>query len=297
MIEKYSLFGIYKKHFSEKTFDQNLQQLNFFATNNNIPKLKNDIILNKTYNGIFKTKINEYKYEINYYDVIESNKTIIIFGYESDPDKYCISVKIDRTEPDILTIITIESLNQCYKTDDKFDIERKKGSVLIQIIIKWAKINNYKKIYLDDISTYKCDTEFQTIYYDMKHVHTLIDGYPWYYKFGFKFINKIDKSKVKSNYNKLKLIKTSDIKFTEIIVAITKYTIDDSKYKYFSDKETILNLYSLTTLYESYYDSNIMDFFKEISRKSCIMMSLLWNYIFPILHLEKYETNKMVLNI
>ena len=38
-IIKNSLFGIYKKHFSEKTFDYNLQQLNLFATNNNISKL------------------------------------------------------------------------------------------------------------------------------------------------------------------------------------------------------------------------------------------------------------------
>ena len=216
-----SLFGIYKKHFSEKTFDRSLQQLNLFATNNNISKLKNNIILSKTYNGTFKTKINEYKYDINYYDIVESNKTIIIFGYDSDPDKYCISVKIDKSEPEILTIITVESLNQCYKTNDKSDLERKKGSVLMQIIIKWAIQHNYKKIYLDDVSTYKCDTEFQTIYYDMKHVHTLTDGYPWYYKFGFRFVNKLDKSKVKSNYEKLKSIKTSDIKFTEIIASIT----------------------------------------------------------------------------
>jgi len=292
-----NLFDIYKKHFDEKTFDRNLQQLNLFATNNNISKMKNNIILSKTYDGIFKTKFNEHKYEINYYDIVESNKTIIMFGYSSDPDKYCISVKIDNLEPEILTIITVESLSQCYLSDDKLDIEKKKGSILMQIIKKWAEDNKYKKILLDDVSTYRCDTENQTIYYDMKHVHTLTDGYPWYYKFGFKFINKVDRSKVKSNYARLKSINTSYIKFTKIIECITKYTIDDSKYKYFADKETILNLYSLSTLYDKYYDSNIMIFFKEVSKQSCIMMSLLWNYIFPLLKLEKYETIAMALDL
>ena len=294
---KISLFQIFKNHFDEKTFDHNLNRLTLFATDNGLPKYKNEFVLSMKYNGIFKTKINDHKYEINYYDIVESNKTIIMFGYDSDPDKYCISLKVDKSEPDILHIISVESLEQCYKSTNKSDFNKKKGSVLMQIIIKWAKENNYKKIYLDDISTYKCDTENQTIYYDMKHVHTLTDGYPWYYKFGFKFVNKLDRIRTKENYNKLKLIKTSDISFVNIIRCITKYTIDDSKYKYFSDKETIINLHNLTSLYEKHYESNIMLFFKKVSYESCIMMSLLWNYVYELLGLDKYQTQTMVLEL
>ena len=36
----HNIFEIYKKYFDENTFDRNLQQLNLFATNNNISKLK-----------------------------------------------------------------------------------------------------------------------------------------------------------------------------------------------------------------------------------------------------------------
>ncbi len=135
----HNIFEIYKKYFDENTFDRNLQQLNLFATNNNISKLKKNLILSKTFNGLFKTKLNEHKYEINFYDIVETKKTIIMFGYNSDPDKYCISVKIDNSEPEILTIITVESLSQCYATNDKSDLNMKKGSILMQIIIKWAK--------------------------------------------------------------------------------------------------------------------------------------------------------------
>ena len=292
-----NIFAIYKKHLSKKSFDNNLQYLTLFANYNNILKHKNNFIHNDNYKGIFKTKLNNHKYEINFYDIKETDKTIIMFNYSSDLDNYCISAKVEKNNPDILTIITLESLPNCYQTSDKTDLERKKGSILMQIIIKWAKQNNYKKIYLDDTSTYKCSTQFQTIYYDLKHVHTLTDGYPWYYKFGFRFVNLKDNEKVKINYNKLKLIKTSDIKFVDIIKCIAKYTIDDNKYKYFNDKETIINLYNLTDLYETNYNENIMKFFKNVSKESCIMMSLLWNYIFNLLKLNKYETFTMELNL
>jgi hypothetical protein len=40
-----------------------------------------------------------------------------------------------------------------------------------------------------------------------------------------------------------------------------------------------------------------MVFFKEVTKSSCIMMSLMWNYIFEVLKLHKYESYTMQLNI
>ena len=40
-----------------------------------------------------------------------------------------------------------------------------------------------------------------------------------------------------------------------------------------------------------------MLFFKEASYESCIMMSLLWNYVYELLGLDKYQTQTMVLEL
>ena len=70
--------------------------------------------------------------------------------------------------------------------------------------------------------------------------------------------------------NLLNHTKTNDnVKYNRII-------IEEDKYKYFTDKETIINLHSLSNLYQKYYNDNIMKFFKKVSRNACIMMSLLW---------------------
>jgi hypothetical protein len=294
-----NLFGIFRKHFGNKKFYDNLQYITQYANNNNLPKSSNNYILSNTYGGNFKTKINNHKYEVNVYDVKDIGKKIVMFNYssKSDPDNYCVSLKIDDSEPTILHIITIESVKQCYKTDDQNDFEKKKGSIMMQIVIKWAKTNNYKEIYLDDTSTYRCDTEQKKIYYDMKHVHTLTSGYPWYYKFGFKFVNLNDANSVKQNYDKLKNVKTSDITFQQIIKCITLNTITNNKYKHFSDKETIINLHNLTQLYDKHLNDNIMIFFNEVTRNACIMMSLMTSEIFETLKLQEYKTTSMYLNL
>lgn len=295
-IMKNNIFGIFKKYYKDELFDKHLTHLSLFANHNDIPAFKNNFILNNQFNGIYKTKLNDHSYSIHYYDIKESDKTIIMFNYKSEKD-YCISVKIDKSDPENVYIISIESLKQCYKTTDLSDIERKKGSILIQIIINWSKDNGYKKIYLDDISTYKCDTEHLKIYYNIAHVHTLTDGYPLYYKYGFRFVFHIENAKVKFNYDRLTNIKTSDIDFSKIINCITKFTIEEDKYKYFTDKETIINLHSLSNLYQKYYNDNIMKFFKKVSRNACIMMSLLWKYVFNELKLEQYTSYNMVLEL
>lgn len=131
----------------------------------------------------------------------------------------------------------------------------------------------------------------------MKHVHTLTSGYPWYYKFGFKFVNSNDANSVKQNYDKLKNVKTSDIAFQQIIKCITLNTITNNKYKHFSDKETIINLHNLTQLYDKHLNDNIMIFFNEVTRNACIMMSLMTSEIFETLKLQEYKTTSMYLNL
>jgi hypothetical protein len=50
---------------------------------------------------------------------------------------------------------------------------------MMKIIINYAKDHKFRYIYLEDTSTYKCDTEKKNIYYHMPSVHTLCYGRPW----------------------------------------------------------------------------------------------------------------------
>lgn len=79
----------------------------------------------------------------------------------------------------------------------------------------------------------------------MKYSHTLLYGYPWYYKFGFKFISKIYDDVVNYNIELYNKLTCKDIPRKYI-----RYEIDDNKRisEYFklliqNDREYFLEIY------------------------------------------------------
>ena len=62
---------------------------------------------------------------------------------------------------------------------------------MMNIIINYAKDNKFKRINLEDKSKFNCIDSNYNYMYDLKYVHTLTKGYPWYYKFGFRFTRKV----------------------------------------------------------------------------------------------------------
>jgi hypothetical protein len=240
----------------------------------------------------FKTTIGEFIYEIDYYKTKENNKRFIFIDSKS-VEGNCITLSYESK--DILNIVAINSLSKCYLSTEKLDLDNKNGTIMMNIIINFAKKYKFKSIILDDRSTYYCETEKKKIMYNLSYVHTLSSGEPWYYKFGFRYIS----SHQRVEYNKkiLNQLHLIDFPLEFFMKIIMNNVIQTSKYSYFEDKETINDLYRFVDLYCLNKDKSLMDFFSVVSKNSCIIMSLLANDIFDKLNLKHYVDTKMILNI
>lgn len=181
-MNKNNLYNILKKYRLDDTYHQ---KLILFCNYNDIRlshiyKLKQKIT--KQIGGgvaggnTFITNIDKFTYTIKYLKSNENDKRIIII--DSDQiEGNCITLKYNKGSS-ILEIVAINSLLKCYSTNNELDIDAKSGSIMMKIIINFAKHYKFKSIILDDVSTYKCDTEKKNIYYNLSRVHTLCYGQP-----------------------------------------------------------------------------------------------------------------------
>lgn len=156
-------------------------------------------------------------------------KYIYIYKTETDiSEPYCCvltyynndTIKIDIIETPV-KCIKINEINKC-KSKELITNKYKYGDILMKLIIKFAKERGFKEIILEDRSIFNClDTNYK-LKYSLKNVHILTTGYPWYYKYGFKFVDKEIHNYVKKNNKIIKQINTKDISFKKFIKLIKK---------------------------------------------------------------------------
>jgi hypothetical protein len=78
---------------------------------------------------------------------------------------------------------------------------------------------------------------------------------------------------------------------------IMQNIIQNNKYDYFEDKETINDLYRFIDLYITNKEKSLKEFLTVITKSSCIMMSLLYIGLYDILNLKCYQTYEMKLDL
>jgi hypothetical protein len=236
-----------------------------------------------------------YKYTIKYYKSTGNNKKeIIVESVQTEQSTNytdCISVAYENK--DKLDIVTLKSAKTCYTiTDTNNNIvtnqRNNSGTIMMYIILSYAKKHKFKSITLLDKAEYICETEKEKIKYNMSYVGTLCDGQPWYYKFGFKYQNIYEHNKVINNKNKLLEIKTSNYSFEEIMTLFMKTCIELNKYNYFTDKEFIHDLNRFPQVYVETKDKCIMEFFKLMREKCCSILAVMELSFFYLLNLEIY---------
>ena len=118
------------------------------------------------------------------------------------------------------------------------------------------------------------------------HVHILTDGYPWYYKYGFKFIFQKDHQKIKSNKKIIQNKLTKDLGFDTLITFI---------YDKAQDIISIEIIGHILKLYTKYKDEPLNKFLKKFTRSYCDIMSYIYMDIYHYFDLESFDTNSMEL--
>ena len=267
-----------------------------FIRSNKIDKyIQNNLISNIQYGGKqYSTTIDDLKIKFDYYINETDDNTIIYISDTNDKTglKYC--AMLTYSNQDILNIGLIETPIRCIniqtinksESKDIINNKLKYGDLMMKAIINFSKDNGFKKIHLDDISRFNCIDSKKELSYSLLHVHILTDGYPWYYKYGFKFIFQKDHQKIKSNKKIIQNKLTKDLGFDTLITFI---------YDKAQDIISIEIIGHILKLYTKYKDEPLNKFLKKFTRSYCDIMSYIYMDIYHYFDLESFDTNSMEL--
>jgi len=231
--------------------------------------------------------INEFQYDDNTYifDIYKKKESDIRRVFIKSFKSKSVDIEEDncaqltyQTSSDTLNIESLNGLRGCIKFKSReLDKVEKQGTMLVYAIIDWARKKGFKKITLEDISEIFCKDSKIKIGYSLFLGHILQVGYPWYWKFGFRYNNeKVNENIIK--YQKyLDKLKTSDILF-EVLIDILMEELTSNNYIEYDmlDNKKILNEISkMTKIYIIQKEESAYLFFKEMYIQCCEIMELI----------------------
>ena len=188
--------------------------------------------------------------------------------------------------------------NKCIKTDE---IIKSKyipcGTILMKLIILFAKHNKFTSIVIEDESKFYCnDSPVDKLFYELKYVHTMTKGVPYYAKFGFVFVDNIQNQIMQSNNNKIIKLKLEDLELNVLIYLILDTLIKNSFYKIYK-YDFIKGIYNIMNIYKEASDKNLslMELLNLIAYNECQIMAIIYKNLYKLFKLEYYIDNKMIL--
>ena len=298
IIKKY----IPTKEFINYGYYMNIQKYYQIAKiNDNVNYTKNDDPSIKIFSANYHNKL----YSFDYYKTVDNDNNIIfikrinstIKKNEYSCNYHC--AMLSYYNKDNLFIKIMEYSDDCIKIDNKQNNDIVNGSILIKLIIKFAKINKFKNIILDDKSFYTCNkNKNDKIVYELKYVHTLTKGIPYYNKFGFIFNDTKNQEKLEYNKNRMNGLMINNISLDMLIYLIVKIIIDKSYQKVYN-YNFIQDIYLIMQLYYKHTNNNskLMDFFNDLTYNHCHIMAIIHLDLFESLGLQIYNKNEMILEL
>lgn len=240
-------------------------------------------------------KIKKYTIENQKY-YVDIEKSLIDDNNDNEYEISFMSLQNENTVCGIMLInnITKEAIIQdignmeyCVTDINSKDI-KKKGYIIMNIMIHICKKNNISKILLSDNSYYTCENnskhKIQLIY-----GRTLTHCLPYYTKFGFRPVFDTSKKILKKNYKLIKTVKVKNINLIKIIKKVITQNVELKKYIKLIpviDKKLVENK-----------DDLLIDFLKYFMDKYCDLFYYTYLQIFQKLKLEMYLDKKFQLKL
>ena len=213
---------------------------------------------------------------------------IILLSYINNQPN-CGYIVINKTD-NVARMNSINLHDKCLRKEVITDglgsiitIVKHLGTLMITIMIKLCEQEKVKQIKLHDNSYITCDGGGNM---QLKYLHTLTTGVPWYSKFSFVPESKAHLQIFKYNYNKMKDYLTSDLDIEHIF----KKSIDIEKEEK-SIADEIVKLFKANSSYK------LHDIIREISKNSkyCNVFSKIYERIYDELKLKKYSGNLIMI--
>jgi hypothetical protein len=161
------------------------------------------------------------------------------------------------------------------------------GTKLLNIMIEWCKLRKVTEIYLDDESRYHCKTKNFVPAIDLLKAHTMFDGVPWYFKFGFRFKDKSFDDKVHHNQQLNAQLKTSSVDKKDLMRVIKRSMKENLIY-------TSKEYEDIVKLYDNLKDRPFGEFVKVLQRDHCDVFAYVHSTLYDAIGYINYEGFYMV---
>lgn len=252
----------------------------------------------------FEVKKKDILYRFEYFESNNGNNTIIIIGKTHNnqqldylKDDQCALLSYDNNANDVLNIMFFKYNPKCINTEPKI---KTRGTDLLKMIIKFAKISHFKKIMLEDRAEYICSkNDIMSVKYELKYMHTLTNGQPWYANFGFVFIGPDENSIMEDNKAKIINKKTSDLQLDILIYLIIRNIVINKHYITYPKYDFLMAIYDVMNIYQECVNKDIKlcDFFNIILKKHCFLMGCIYMDIYDLIGFKRYNTYEMIMHI
>ena len=213
---------------------------------------------------------------------------------EFTASKHCALLLYDNKE--VLKLALLNMNSNCY-TNKTNDLSKKTGSTLLLLILSFARKHKFKKIVLSDQAQYTYTDNKYSVFYEIKYIHTLTHGKSWYAKFGFKFINQIDKEAQAHNKKIMGNLKTEDYPLDYLIRFIVKNIVDQRRHLYMDKYDYLESISKLVKLYDTYNGELFKHFIAHASKECCFIIAQIYMDIYKSLQLKEYVCSEMYLNL
>jgi hypothetical protein len=169
----------------------------------------------------------------------------------------------------------------------EYEIKTKVGTLLLQAIIELCKHKKIKEIFLNDEGTYHCNEPEKKYKISLFKANTLIESYPFYYNFGFKYRDDREDNMILFNQELHSSILTKDlselqINFMELIKNVLS---DKNKYK------------EIKVLFNDYQDKTFGSFCKVLSEKHSEIFYNIYEDIFEKIGYKYIDKAFMILDL
>jgi len=160
---------------------------------------------------------------------------------------------------------------------------------ILKIIKNICKKSGMIYIELSDTSQHTC--KGTQINYKLNIGNTLTTGMPYYYKYGFEYIDKENHANVLSNYEILSNTKTEKIDKEDLEVMI-KYKLKNKGKDKIYIKEVINKI---NDIYTKNNGKNITRFINDIKYENCEVFAIIYHDLYKMLDLGYYSnSNKLM---
>lgn len=210
-----------------------------------------------------------------------------------DDHKICGVIVIEK---DVAILDNVNASTGCVSRvkDETLVDADEVGTLIVQIMLEYCKMKGVQTVKLVDGSEFFCTLAYRV---ELPIAHVLTHGEPWYYKFGFRYDNPIDRRAAEENKKKWKRAMLRDLDVHQLLQELRKRVTDMETHLAANGVRLDRDTASIRAKHAEMTASgqHVGDFFKWFQRSHCVLFAFIYRWSFDKLGFSAPYTKDMSL--